>query len=564
MICPKCGSECKDNQLFCTKCGTKVNTFIKPAPQSENPAGLKEPFEYIVSGVTEHDDSEDINSYQRGNAGSKPHGTAQINYTYEHIIDDDFKDEFEEELYPKKRNYKSTGKADRSIERSSKNSSAKNNRKSSNNTAGKKGNGAKYNSSVNVKKQKGSNAKKVIIIILAAIISVTLAVVITLQVKKSTMTKKFDEYYGKATQYYDTENYKDAKTQFINAANNAFTSEQKIKSYEMIYKVDEIIGGYDEEEMKYLEMLIDIDDSNVEYYKALIILYQNNDLNNKIDILTSSAPAAVREKLQGFDGSIPKPDIPEGTYDKPLEIELSSTDNTKIYYTTDGSDITESNSGSKYKSPIKLTEEGVYTIKAVSIDKNGKKSQMMTAKYIIDFGKINPPVVNLSSGKYTEEAKIQVTADEGCKIYYTTDGTTPTKNSKRYKKAIKLPRGNSLYYFVAVNEDGVSSVVVTRAYEYTPEYKYDYNSAINSLTSKFVSIGKFENQYGEFANGDVAYFKYNEVSEIDNEFYYIVSCQIENKNGAVKSSRTYAVSTNTGMCYSASAEGDSYSIKELK
>lgn len=79
-------------------------------------------------------------------------------------------------------------------------------------------------------------------------------------------------------------NYKDAKTQFINASNNAFTKEQKIKAYEMVYTIDEIIGGYDQEEIKYLELLIDTDDTNINYYEDLIVLYQNNDMR------TNSAP----------------------------------------------------------------------------------------------------------------------------------------------------------------------------------------------------------------------------------------------------------------------------------
>ena len=49
------------------------------------------------------------------------------------------------------------------------------------------------------------------------------------------MTKKYNRYYSIGNKYYTEKNYKDAKTQFINASNNAFTKEQKIKAYEMVY-----------------------------------------------------------------------------------------------------------------------------------------------------------------------------------------------------------------------------------------------------------------------------------------------------------------------------------------
>ena len=34
MICPKCGNECDDNQMFCNACGTKLKNFV-PTDQEE-------------------------------------------------------------------------------------------------------------------------------------------------------------------------------------------------------------------------------------------------------------------------------------------------------------------------------------------------------------------------------------------------------------------------------------------------------------------------------------------------------------------------------------------------
>lgn len=302
MICPKCGSKCNDNQLFCTKCGTKVNTFINKSLDNENPNGLKEPFESIMGGLSLEEDEEEINSYIKRDLGNKISSTEQINTD---LIDEE--ENFQKIHHSSKHAYKS----DNSMVKSKK---------------------------TNKKPKKSSNKTKILIVVLIAIISVIIAVFTTLKVKESTMTKKFDKYYKMGIQNYDSQNYKDARTQFINASNNAFTTEQKLKAYEMVYKVDELVGGYEEEEIKYLEMLIDVDNSNIEYYKALIILYQNNDMDNKIDTLVTSAPSNLKEDLRNFDGTIPTANFEEGTYDKPIEIELSSTDNVDIYYTTDGSD----------------------------------------------------------------------------------------------------------------------------------------------------------------------------------------------------------------------------------
>jgi hypothetical protein len=531
MICPKCGSECDENQMFCTKCGTKINTFVEGFSNSENKEEINQSFDDIIGGLSlEEDDDEDMNRYlKRDLNANKNNGT-------EHIEKELVQDELlEEEPIPKKKqkpvyesnvkpsNYKKGGKA-----------------------------------------KKGLGRKKVILIIFAAILAVVIAVFATLEIKKASMTKKFDRYYAQGSQYYGAGNYKDAKTQYINASNNAFTKEQKIKAYEMVYKIDAIIGGYAEEEISYLESLISLDDSNIEYYKALIVLYQNNEQESKIEPLIASAPASLQSELQSFDGTIPVASQNEGTYDKPIEIELSAMENVTIYYTTDGSSVSDSTTKKEYTSPIKLEEEGTYTIRALSVDKNGKSSKEMTVKYILDFGTVNPPSVNLSSGKYTDKKKIQVTADNNCTIYYTTDGTMPTTKSRKYKKPITMPKGDSLYYFIAVNADGVESAVVTRAYDYVPEYSYSYDDAVSSLTSSLVSIKKLENKYGEFENGDVAYFAYSQITEIDEKSYYIITCEIEDKDGANKSTDYYAVSCDTGSCYTTVRNGDTYTLNELK
>ena len=89
--------------------------------------------------------------------------------------------------------------------------------------------------------------KKVLGLIVLVIVLMAATSVGTLAVKKSIMTGKF------------------AKSQYILASSNAFTKEQKIKAYEKVCQVDEILGKYDEEEMKYLEYLIDVDNQNIDY-----------------------------------------------------------------------------------------------------------------------------------------------------------------------------------------------------------------------------------------------------------------------------------------------------------
>ena len=97
-------------------------------------------------------------------------------------------------------------------------------------------------------------------------------------------------------------------------------------------------------------------------------------------------------------------------------------------------------------------------------------------------------------------------------------------------------------------------------YNYQPR-KISYNEAINRLNSYLVSSGKLENSYGEFSNGNVAYLNFVKMQEIDEQDYYIISCDIENEDGKNQSSDTYAVSCLDGSCTSASSSNGQYYLK---
>ena len=47
---------------------------------------------------------------------------------------------------------------------------------------------------------------------------------------------------------------------------------------------------------------------------------------------------------------------------------------------------------------------------------------------------------------------VVITADEGCSIYYTWDGTDPTDTSARYTEPIEVPEGNNILSIIVVND----------------------------------------------------------------------------------------------------------------
>ena len=49
-------------------------------------------------------------------------------------------------------------------------------------------------------------------------------------------------------------------------------------------------------------------------------------------------------------------------------------------------------------------------------------------------------------------------------IYYTTDGTEPTKKSTKYKEPIQIPEDETVIKAIAMTEDGIPSMIVTKTY----------------------------------------------------------------------------------------------------
>ena len=282
-------------------------------------------------------------------------------------------------------------------------------------------------------------------------------------------------------------------------------------------------------------------------------------MDSMIESLIKSAPKEFRDELSKFDGTIPTVSVEEGTYDKPIEIVLSASDTVKIFYTLDGSNPKDSSSKKEYLEPIKLTTEGAVTLRAYSEDNNGKTSKEMSAQYVLNFKKVKAPTVEPKSGEYEDEEEILVTAEEGCSVYYTKDGTIPTEKSKQYKKPIKMPRENSVFYFVAIDEEGVSSSVVTRAYNYAPR-KISYDQALESLKENLINNGKLENTNMEFKNGDVAYLSYQSTEKISESEYYIINFEIVDKSGKGVSTKTYSISCEDGSVSSVTKSGSSYSF----
>ena len=79
-----------------------------------------------------------------------------------------------------------------------------------------------------------------------------------------------------------------------------------------------------------------------------------------------------------------------------------------------------------------------------------------------------PPVFSLPGGEYTEQKTLQLyTRDDNSSIYYTTDGSEPTKDSTLYTNSISIESGTTVVKAIVINSKGIPSDVVTNRYTVT-------------------------------------------------------------------------------------------------
>ena len=81
-----------------------------------------------------------------------------------------------------------------------------------------------------------------------------------------------------------------------------------------------------------------------------------------------------------------------------------------------------------------------------------------------DFAEVAP-----DGGRFYEPTLVTLTAEEGCSIYYTLDGTDPTTASACYTEPFEVPEGNNVLSVLVVdNTTGLDSGVYRANFIYYP------------------------------------------------------------------------------------------------
>ncbi len=296
-------------------------------------------------------------------------------------------------------------------------------------------------------------------------------------------------------------------------------------------------------------------------YRKIISVYKESESYGLIaEILKSCTIPEIITEFNDYCVFSPLFNTKEGSYEDTIALKISSDGKGKIYYTLDKS--TPNSESEVYTNPIFL-ESGQYTVNAIYINPYGISSDVVTKKYEINSEYNFEPDILTDSGTYTEATLIEADVPQLFTLYYTTDGTEPSKASTKYISPIPMKEGTATYKFVSYASDGTKSKVVERTYTLELHANYTPAEAVSALTDHLIAIGYLTDGVHKPDVSGNFYYYYSAIYPIEDfgSFYFVVE-YFEDLNGNKSNTNTiFAVSVDDLSIYKVAASGNgNYSL----
>ncbi len=249
------------------------------------------------------------------------------------------------------------------------------------------------------------------------------------------------------------------------------------------------LGQTDEAIAIYESLIQEIAPAHPSAYRNLIKIYQQQGYNAEALALMKTAAENANTTqeftvmLREYTPTAPTLSHPEGRYNEEIDVTISIPDGQTVYYSTDGTDPSES--GLVYTDGMQIhIPEGKMTIKAIGFTENGTPSEQITADYTVIIPTPAAPKANYASGVYKKAPKVTLRPGSEDKkenekivaIYYTLDGRQATTDSTLYTEPIQLPIGDSRLRAIAVASNGKISYEMNVTYKVEGNLKNMFNS----------------------------------------------------------------------------------------
>lgn len=181
------------------------------------------------------------------------------------------------------------------------------------------------------------------------------------------------------------------------------------------------------------------------------------------------AQETVTEPVEPVLLAKPQFNVEPGEYDYSPMLSISHPEQSQgsIYYTIDGT--TPNENSYVFHSPIEI-REGRTILRAIFVRSDGIQSEEADGTYDVIFDYPAEPEFDMPGGNYSRGLYVTITAEEDCKIYYTTNGEEPNYQSHLYRGRIYIPVGLTVLQAVAIDEEGGISAITEAIYNVSENF----------------------------------------------------------------------------------------------
>lgn len=416
----------------------------------------------------------------------------------------------------------------------------------------------------------GEKVRRILIIVAIVLALFAIIGVSTYIAVKTALEKSKDNYSYYNSLGYESYNEKDYESAIVNFEKALTYEEGKSDSKDNInmmlflYESYNNVGKTDKAE-QILKKIITVNPGNEKAYYNLIALYETQEEYPKIrtlyDSLVNTEYKTVVAMFNKFLATPAHADTEPGQFTEDIVVELICDDtDSNIYYSVGDTD--PKLKASVYTEPLEISS-GSTTINFYTCNRYGFESDVTTVTYNIEYeGPAAPRFVPADlSISQVDKVKVYITnIKEGCDVYYTTDGSTPTQSSRKYNSEdpIVLPAGTTLITALVVDSHGLTSIG-THTYTVTYLPSYTEEDAIAVIWERLIEKGIVDEEHKEVSDGLLCELKIKKKNEVINGrnlyvFYF-------SANG-INYDFYYGVDVDNEMVYRLESNGTSYTIIE--
>ncbi|MEY8390033.1 hypothetical protein D3Z36_14330 [Lachnospiraceae bacterium] len=302
--------------------------------------------------------------------------------------------------------------------------------------------------------------KRIIFAVASMILLVVLITAIILLVKHS-RENSYDYQMEQAGKYKEEGNYREAE----NRVKRAIELEDSITAKLFLSDIY-LLRGEERMSLELLQQLCEENKDQVEVYQRMIQIYEKQKDYESIRALSENTEdPRIKELFLEYVPKAPEFTREEGIYTEELSVEILAEADCDVYYTLDGTDPVQ---GEKYREPVDVGPGQDIQIRAIACSPYGFYSDEVEGNFQVEFLKPETPRVTPGGGNFNAPQSISVAVPDGCKVYYTWDGSEPTTASQRYTQPISMPEGNNILSLILVDPYGMRSDVLRCNYIYLP------------------------------------------------------------------------------------------------